>query len=80
MTATETHKAPVWGLVVFRGGCMQISDLEQMLASVKAEHGDLEVLCGTRPVGALVVLPDRPPRQHKAVNFVPRERRREPVR
>jgi hypothetical protein len=65
---------------------MRISNLEELLAAVKADHGDLEVFCSDRPIGALVVLPV-PPQSGKVVSFkrkvaslVPKERRRDPRR
>lgn len=60
---------------------MRISDLERMLAGVKLQHGDLEVLCGVRPVGAIAVLPAQPPRRAtKVLSIVAKERRRDPTR
>lgn len=57
---------------------MKISDLERMLATVKHEHGDVEVYCGGRPIGALAILPA--PTARKVVSIVPKERRDPPAR
>jgi hypothetical protein len=57
---------------------MKISDLEQMLTELKAEHGDVEIYCGARPIGALVILAG--PTARKVMSIVPKERRDNPRR
>jgi hypothetical protein len=53
---------------------MTISQLQNMLDSIRRQNGDLQVYCGPRPIGALVLLPARVPYgDEKVLSFVPRE-------
>ena len=53
---------------------MKISDLERVLAEVKHSHGDVEILCGDRPIGAVAILG----RKYKTAVIILRERRHAP--
>jgi hypothetical protein len=55
---------------------VKISDFERMLAAVKREHGDVEIYCGNRPIGALAIMPG--PTARKIVSIILKERRYDP--